>query len=96
MRIGKIPNQSFKKIKIADNVYQNLLIKSSEDDIERIKNMDFKGFDYGYITADDSGLNISGVSPKRQRKSFTMHICGRPTAQKIMHAINIYNNSKYL
>lgn len=96
MKIGRISNQNFRRIKIDSDSLSILNNTSNEEDIISLKKMNLRGFKYGYISSDDSGLTLTGCQPYEQRKNFSIHIAGRPTAQKVIGVVNIYNKSTYL
>ena len=70
MKIGRISNQNFRRIKIDSDSLSILNNTSNKEDIISLKKMNLRGFKYGYISSDERGLTLTGCQPYEQKKNF--------------------------
>ena len=95
MKIGKISNQSFKRIKMDGDSYWDLRNQASAEEIEGIKNMSLKGFSHGYIVFDPDwgrygSMLLKGIG-STSGKSLCLPLGDKPSVQDVKNAINNYN-----
>ena len=95
MRVGKISDCSFKKIKMDQESYWNLRCRSSKEEIDKLKQMSLKGFDQCYITYDSDWGRYGNCLLKGTNSNSLEKICiplgDKPSAQNVRNTIRNYN-----
>ncbi|MBQ7449835.1 hypothetical protein IJS77_00320 [bacterium] len=97
MKISGLNNHvNFGRIKLDGIVSWNLINKSSEKEINDIKNMSLKGFLYGhvYYSKDSKIFILKGEEPIDGKKQWCSYLGHYITADRVRNAIKSYNMSE--